>query len=369
VRRTVAHFVSSAEFGGTEQALLHLLAGLEHEGWRQVLVHHPEPRPARLIEGARQCGVPTRCVPRTVGSPGDLRRWIDVLRAEQPDVFHAHLNWPLACRTGLLMAAALRVRARVATVQLFIGGPWPVQSPVQRLLVAPTVGRFVAVSHGVAEQLHASFGVPLTKLRVVHNGIRVADFADVAPVRIARAPVVLTTARLDPQKGLPVLLEAATKLPDVSFVVAGDGPERPVLAERARTLGVAGRVHFVGHRTDIAGLLAGCDVFVLPSVNEGLPLALLEAMAAGRPLIASAIPGVSEAVVHGQSGLLVPPGDSTALAAAIRRLLVEPDLRRRLASAARARVEREFSAEDMVRGVAAAYVELLDQRGRGPHTR
>jgi glycosyltransferase involved in cell wall biosynthesis len=363
LNRSVIHFVGSADFGGTEQSLLHVLAGLEQVGWRQVLVHHPEPRLAPLVHGAQQLGVATRSVPRITDVPA-ARCLIDAVRHERASIFHAHLNWPLACRAGLLIAAALRVPGRVATVQLFTGGAWPVQGRLQQLLVAPTVNRFIAVSNAVASQLQANFGVPRWKLRVVHNGIPVTGFENVRPVRVAEPPVVLTIARLDAQKGLPVLLEAAASLPGVSFVVAGDGPEGPALAQRAKELGVHERVRFLGYRRDIAELLAGCDVFALPSLNEGLPLAVLEAMASHRPVVASAIPGINEVVVEGQTGLLVAPGDSAALAEAIGSVLADPQLGQRLGAAGRLRVESTFSAEAMTRGVIAIYEELLGPR---PH--
>ncbi len=364
--RSVVHFVGSADCGGTEQALLHLVAGLNRQGWRQVVLHHPEPRLLPLLNGAHQFGVGTRSVPRTTNW-GSLWRLVEAVRSEQPAIFHAHLNWPMACRTGLVVAAALGVRARVATLQLIIGGPWPVQGRLQRFVIAPLVGRFIAVSHGVAGELRASFGVPCSKLRVVHNGLPEDGFQDVAPIRLAEPPVVMTTARLDPQKGLPVLLEAAASLPGVSFIIAGDGPEGPALARRARALGVHDRVRFLGHRHDIQALLAGCEAFALPSMNEGLPLAILEAMAAARPVIASAIPGISEAVVDGETGLLFPPGDSAALADAIRAVLADSNRAAQLGAAGRRRARQEFSADAMVRGVAAVYDELLTPRAPRKH--
>src|SRR5262249_5244968 len=133
-------------------------------------------------------------------------------------------------------------------------------------------------------------------------------------------PVVLTLGRLDAQKGYPVLLEAAAQLPDADFAVAGEGPERDVLEDLAGRLGIADRVHFLGHRTDVPELLAAADVFALPSLYEGSSLAVLEAMAARRAVVSSAVGGTEELIEDGESGLLVPPGDAAALAGAIRRL-------------------------------------------------
>jgi glycosyltransferase involved in cell wall biosynthesis len=155
------------------------------------------------------------------------------------------------------------------------------------------------------------------------------------------------------------LLEAAAMVPDALFVFAGDGPERDSLKELARTLGVEGRVRFLGHRKDVPQLLASCDLFVLPSLYEGLPLSVLEAMAAGTPVVATSIRGTDEAVIDGVTGRLVPPEDPVALASAIRTMLTERSLAARLAEAGKTRVREVFSADAMVRGVTQVYDELV----------
>ena len=124
-------------------------------------------------------------------------------------------------------------------------------------------------------------------------------------------------------------------------MIVGDGPERGALETRIAQLGLGDRVHLLGFRTDIPELLAGCDLFVLPSLFEGLPLSILEAMAAGKAVVATAIGGNDEAVVDGVTGLLVPPADPEALADALRTLLREPERRRRLGEAGRRRAEAE----------------------------
>jgi glycosyltransferase involved in cell wall biosynthesis len=172
-------------------------------------------------------------------------------------------------------------------------------------------------------------------------------------------PVVVTLARLAPQKGIGVLLRAAAELPNVSFIVAGEGPERHALESQARSLGVSDRVAFSGFQSDPAALLASADLFVLPSFEEGLPLALLEAMAVGTPVVATAIGGTDEVVTHGEHGLLVPPGDAAALASAIGALLRDPARAARLAVAARTRVRESFSMERMVHDVVSVYDSVV----------
>jgi glycosyltransferase involved in cell wall biosynthesis len=164
---------------------------------------------------------------------------------------------------------------------------------------------------------------------------------------------------LHPQKGLSCLLSAATCLPDVAFVVAGDGPDRGVLEAESKRLGLSQRVRFLGHREDVPALLACCDLFVLPSLFEGLPVAILEAMSAGKAVVATAIGGTDEVVVPGQTGLLVKPGDPLALAEAIQRLLTEPGLAEAFGNRGRARAEQEFSSRMMIDRVSLMYEELL----------
>jgi len=170
---------------------------------------------------------------------------------------------------------------------------------------------------------------------------------------------VVTLARLSPQKGIDTLVTAAGLVPEAKFLVVGDGPERTALEAQAESLGISSRVSFLGHRRDVPALLASADVFALPSLFEGLPLSVLEAMAAAKPVVASRIGGTDEAVVDGVTGILVPPSDPAALAQAIRTVLADPQLAARMGGAGRARVHEAFTAQAMARGVEAVYDELL----------
>jgi glycosyltransferase involved in cell wall biosynthesis len=291
------------------------------------------------------------------------------LRARRPEVFHAHLTWPLACKFGLVGAIMARVPAIVATVQLFVEFPLDPSIYMQQRLVYAGVGRYIAVSHHVAQCLRQKLHWPAHKIQVIHNSVAAFGWgfskAKCATlIEQADTPVVLTVARLDEQKGQRYLLEAAAQVPQARFVLAGDGPLRTSLEAQARSLGLEQRVKFLGYRSDIPDLLAGCDVFVLPSLYEGLPLSILEAMSAGKPVIATQIGGTDEAVIPNETGLLIPPADPAALAAAIRKLLDDRPFARRLALAGQARVECEFSAATMVQRVTNVYTELLARHER-----
>jgi glycosyltransferase involved in cell wall biosynthesis len=366
--RTVVHFSDSRQFGGTEQIVLQLLAGLDRQRWRPILMHQPAPGVAALVNGARSLGIERVPASSFGGMKGLVRipQLVRQFRSIRPAVVHAHLTDPLACKFGLIAASLARVPVVVATAQLFMESRGRAVRAQHRVVTAG-VDRYIAVSAEVASQLRRRFGVDERKLRVVHNSTTVDRYMSDASAGSRHAltggadqRVVLTVARLDRQKGHRCLIEAAAAVPNALFIFAGDGAERAALEREARGRGVAERVRFLGHRDDVPNLLASCDLFVLPSLYEGLPLAVLEAMAAGKPVVATAIGGTDEAVVDGVTGLLVPPSNPAALAGAIRRVLGDDALGRRLGAAGRVRASTCFSSAAMVAQVADVYDELLN---------
>jgi glycosyltransferase involved in cell wall biosynthesis len=227
----------------------------------------------------------------------------------------------------------------------------------------------VTVSEAGREQVLAA-GVPAARVHLVPNGIDVdAVRAEAGRARAAlRAEwgladgdlAVLTLGRLSPEKGQRVLLEAFARLkPEEAararLFVVGDGAERAALETLAQSTGADGRVTFLGWRTDPHRCLGAADLFVLPSLREGLPLALLEAMAVGLPIVATAVGGVPEALDHGEAGLLVPPSDPTALAEALRTLAAGETQRRRLGQAAEARVRAAYGAAAQAEALSTIY--------------
>jgi len=175
-------------------------------------------------------------------------------------------------------------------------------------------------------------------------------------------PVIGTVSVLRGKKGHRFLLEAAARLrqeyPGLKVIVVGDGPGRDGLWREAKALELERTVSFLGFRQDIPRILATFDVFVFPSLEEALGAAILEAMAAGKAVVASRVGGIPEAVVDRETGLLVPPADSGALAEAVRKLLQDPDLRRRMGEQGRLRVEEQFSLNRMLDRTAALYRDL-----------
>ena len=369
--RTVAYFTDSTDFGGAEQSLLNLISRLDRARWQPVLIHHPGAGIEPLLAAARRLEVTLLPVaPMPEGREGAPRipAFVRQLRAWHPDVFHAHLTWPLACKYGLLAATLARVPAVLVTAHLFVELPDPRLVRLKQRFFGAGIQRYVAVSQAVAARLRQTFALPLRKLQVVPNGIAVDAFdrIDGQAVRERLAggsgkPIVLCVARLAEQKGQRYLIDAAERVPDALFVLAGDGPDRSTLAARIHERHLTDRVLLLGARRDIPALLAACDVFVLPSLWEGLPLAILEAMAARKPVIATQVGGTPEAVIHGESGWLAPPADVGALATALQTLLRDAPLAEKYAAAGRARVEQEFSIETMTRRITRLYDQLLQQ--------
>lgn len=365
--QSIFFYTDSRVLGGAENAMFMLLASLDRVEWEPTLLLEDAPGVEPLAERAAGLGVPVRRIPAMPLGLGGARRvpgLVRLLRRERPEVFHAHMSSPVACKWGLAAAVLARVPAVLGTVQVGAYDPdrssrWQLRALVSR------VDRFLAVSREIAAELVEELGWPVEKVEVVYNAVDVERTAVPAPPGLRAQlggsetrPLVLTPARLNAQKGHDALLEAIAEVPDALFLLAGDGPERGRLEALATELGVADRVRFLGRREDVPQLLAACDVFALPSLYEGSSLAVLEAMAAGIAIVSSAIGGTEELIEDGRSGLLVPPGDAPALAAALRRLLGEAQLREDFAARARERVDAGLRREQNADRVAAVYREL-----------
>jgi glycosyltransferase involved in cell wall biosynthesis len=368
VTQSVLYYTDSQDFGGAERVMLQLFGGLDRRRWRPELAYHPTGRRMPLVEYAAELGVRLHAIPpMPPGVPGLLRTFPFAARlhASPPTIFHAHLTWPLACRNALVAALLAGVPAVIATGHLFVDLPYSRRARIEQRLISRRLSSYIAVSRDAASRLHSVFRVPRAKLRVIHNGVDIAAFARPVDATLRHSlvggcewPVAITTARLTHQKGIAYLIDAAAALPQLKVVIVGDGPLRSQLEERARHLNIDQRVNFVGHQADVARWLAAADVFVLPSLYEGMPLSVLEAMAARLPVVATEVGGTNEVVENERTGLLVRASDASALANAIGRVIADAALADRLADAGNARVRREFSVDVMVRQVEELYAEL-----------
>lgn len=371
----VFHLIKSLGRGGAETLLPGTLRAADRERfayaygyflpWKDDLVGE-----LRALDADVTCfGVRTR-----PGMLASARRVAHRLEAWEADLVHCHL--PLAGVVGRLagrMAGVPVVYTEHNTLERY--------HPLTRWLHLKTWGwqaRAFAVSGPVADSLagHANGAVPV---QVVRNGIDVEAFdpdrVDGAPVRARcgvpdEAPVVGTVAVFRTQKALGDWLEAARtirdRVPDTRFLLVGDGPERERLERRAEELGLADAVHFPGLQEDVRPWLAAMDLFLSSSVFEGLPLALLEAMAMARPVVATRVGGVPEVVTDGRNGRLVELHDPGGLADAVTALLLDPDRAKRLGAEARRTVASEFGLRRMSRELETAYADVLGARDRVP---
>ncbi len=296
-----------------------------------------------------------------IRGPADLpagRRLFEICRSARLDILHSH---------EFAMAVFGSVAAKAAGCPHLItmhGGLYFAEHIRRRLalrVAAGLSGATVTVSDMSRSILARYLGLGPDDVTTVYNGAVRATGSDARLELGAQAGDLLVVAigNLYPVKGHQYLLEAVAALDapagDVLVAIAGRGDLQTELEALARHLGLGTRVRFLGFRTDVPAILASADVFVMPSLSEGLPMALIEAMLAGTAVVASSVGGIPELVRDGVHGLLVPPGDSAALASALRLVTEDSALRKRLGAAARERAEREFTVEAMTRRYLAIY--------------
>jgi len=355
--------ITLAEVGGAQTCVAQLLPALVERFDVVVAAHGDGPlRAAALEAGARW--VSLRNVRRAVG-PRDvlgLVELIRLIRRERPAIVHAHSS-----KAGILArvaAAACRIPCRVFTAHGWAfkaDAGWKAKVFLWAdRLVAPLTSTVVCVSETERRVGIVARTCRADRTVVIPNAV---DARLHEPGRRAERlrPLLVSVGRLKSPKDFHTLLNALGRLHGVEYdaLIVGDGPDRPELATLLEQLGLGDRVRLCGERDDIPELLASADCFVLASRSEGLPMSILEAMAAGLPVVASDVGGVAELVDDGVTGLLVAPRDADRLAEALRRVLADVDLRRRLGAAGRRRVEERFGLERFRAAHVALYDELL----------
>jgi glycosyltransferase involved in cell wall biosynthesis len=317
-------------------------------------------RLAHTIAAGRP-GTATELVPaaRHKWNLGPILAHVLAVRRLRPDVLHASLRTPWTCQYGIL-AGLLSPGTRVLAEEQL---PLPSSSRAQRLVKRFLCGRLdahVSVGQHAARLIEAFAELPAGSVRGIPNGVPEVEAAH--PERPFEGPIVGSLGRLSDQKAFHVLVEALPELPEASLVFVGDGPERARIESLAAELGVADRLLITGWREDAARWLAAFDVFALPSLYEGLPLAVLEAMRAGVPVVATDVGSVAEAVVPEETGVLVQPGDTRAFVGGLRRLLDDPELRRRMGQRGRERALERFTIERRAAEFERLYEDLRTRR-------
>ncbi len=297
-----------------------------------------------------------------------LRDLAAVVREVEPDVIHAHSS-----KAGVIARLARLTGTRLPLVYTphlysfassFAGGRQRVVYREIERALAPLASRVVCVCE--QEALLARAIGPEDRVRVVYNGIPPAPVDVPADARMAElaqlGPVLCAIALLHPRKGLATLVDATPTIleshPAAQIAIWGEGPDKQRLQTRASELGVAHAVHFLGLCSNPTAALASAEVFVHPALAEAFPYVILEAMSAGVPIVASDVGGVGEAVIDGQSGMLVPPGDSASLSQAVVELLDSSERRGQMSEQALARFEHRFTMERMLDGLMSVYGEI-----------
>jgi glycosyltransferase involved in cell wall biosynthesis len=315
-------------------------------------------------------GVPVAHLGRGKFDPRILADLVSLGRRRGARILHVHGY--AAADFGRL--AARRLGAGLVLHEHFADPRMPAYQGLADRLLAGFTDRAIAVSQSTADFLVRERHVPAAKVRLIWNGAPLDEFAPVAPDRAravretlgiaADAPVIGSIARLNEQKGHRYLLDAAAvvlaKRNDARFLIVGDGDLAEPLRTQAAALGIAPQVVFAGHRSDVRDLLGAIDVFCISSTYEGTPLSLFEAMAAGKTIVSTAVDGCREVLEEGNTGLLVPPRDPAALAAALLRVLDHSALAKALADSARAASTR-YDAKECVRRIEALYDEVLSE--------
>ncbi|OGB95522.1 MAG: hypothetical protein A2Z31_05025 [candidate division NC10 bacterium RBG_16_65_8] len=373
------YVIGTLDIGGAEGQLVQLVSRLNPERFQPVVCCLSSSGP--LAPMLCDAGIPVEVVgfhgfrflrhPWDVLSP--LIRLIRCVRREKPLIVHGFLFW--AYILGTYAAKLARVPVIIASRRSL--GNFK-EGKVRHLFIERIANRMtdviVANSEAVKQDAIRQERVAPSKVRVIYNGIEPSRYA-VPPDQALRdslgipggTPIVGVVARLIDYKGHRFFLEACPEIrrrhPAVNFLLIGDGPDRRELEDYARALGLERSVRFLGSRPDIPELLSLLDVAVLPSLEEGFPNAILEAMAAGRPVVATRVGGGPEAVVHTQTGLLVPARDPSALADAVNCLLGDASRRADMGRMGQKRVSELFCLSRLVKEMEALYEERLNAAG------
>ena len=360
--------IDTLHMGGAESLVLPFAKRLDRTQYELFICSMGTIGTNALEAELRESGIPvTNLGARNLRDVRAFRRLLKFVREQRIDLVHAHLTYSaiwsalLSRITGIPSVASLHVAPSATREQkktLRFRLLTDVRDRLMRFALDRWSSAVIMVSDALRQTYLAAGGLRAEKLRVVHNGVEVERFRrDRAETRArllrefnlpSDARIAVTVAVLRPAKGIEVLLEAVRLVPDTHFLIVGDGPMR----EEWTALTDSNRVHWAGFRRDVDAILAGCDLFVHPSLDDAFPTVLLEALAAGLPIVASRVGGIPEIVDDGVTGRLVPPGDAQQLAAAINAT-------RHTSREAAIAASQRFSTEAWIERLSRVYAEVL----------
>lgn len=370
-RTRLLWFIDSLNVGGAETLMVSFARGYDRERF-EVVVACLKPVTGSTIE-AQLLEAGVRIIPLNARNLRDVRafrRLLAVLRDERIELVHAHL-----VDASIWAAVASRISGIPSVVTLHTS-PQPerfrqIRERLMRVLIDRWATLVIVVSDALGQDYLHRGGLRAAKIRTAHNGVVLTRFErprDQARAELARefsvpedVPLLVSVSVFREPKGIDVLLRAmaSSEVADGHLVIFGDGEMRESWMTLAGSLGLDGRVHWAGYRSDVERFLAGCDVFVHPTFEDAFPTVLLEAMAAGLPVIASSVGGIPEIVNPELTGRLVPPRNEEALAAAIVELLGDGQLRLHLGEAGRRVALEKFSTAAWIARLEKIYEEAL----------
>ncbi len=368
-RIRICQLITELRPAGAERCVYELARRIDRERFEMRVACL---RGGSLVDSLREAGIAVT----VLGVRGKwdvlkLARLSTMLARAKIDLLHTHLfHADLAGRAAASLAGVPHL---LHTVHVAEGRFRPWQFAYARAM-AGCCERIVCVSNAVRD-FHASrTGLPADRYLVIHNGVDAAAYArdDAERTRLrdrwavrSGDMLVAFVGRLDQQKGVDTLLAAAEKLTGrgaIKFVIAGDGPQREMVESFVDRQGGSGCVRYLGRVDEVRAILSAADMLAMPSRWEGLPLAAAEAMAASLPIVATRVAGLSELVVDGETGLLIPPDDATSLVEAIERLAGDAALREKLGAAGRQRVIKKFSIDTNVAAHEKLYLQIVGRR-------
>jgi len=385
-RIRLAYFSNASARGGAEEHILTLLHGLNRALFQPFLICSPSV--------AEKLGkdVPTdvTVIPLSFGKPSEFGGAFGLakaLRQNKIHILHSHLFYSslFASPVGWLCGIPAILETPHLRELWREGKGWLKGSFFIDRLIGKCVDGYIAVSKANGAYLRDVKQLPALKIHVVQNGSDLKRFRPDHPSPVGMReslgfgetdPIMLVPARLEPQKGHRVLFDALPtvlkEFPTARIVCAGEGALLTELEDQVGRLGLQKNVSFVGRQQKLEDWFALCDFTILPSFFEGLPLVAVESLAAGRPMVATAVDGTPEVILDGKTGLTVPPGDAPALAGAIIRMLREPDMRRAMAGEGRRWAMECFTQALQIEKTQALYIALLQaasQKNRSESTR
>lgn len=368
----VMHLIEDLENGGAERLVVNLVQALDTEKFRAAVGCLT--RKGRMAAEVERAGIPLHAMHKRPGVDFSLLvRLVRCMRRQRIDIVHCHVF--TANLWGRIAAMLAGVPVLITHEHSSFTLDSSTRLRLERVLIRRTA-KAITVSENLRQAFIEHGELPADRFETIHNGLRDQPAPSATRVEQIRhelqldrfKQIVGTVGRLEWRKNYPLLLEAFAGVlphhPEVGLLIVGSGPEAQRLEHKVRELRLSGNVVFAGHRSEVPALLAQMDVFCMSSLTEGISIAMLEAMAAGLPVVATQVGGNAEIIPDERFGLLVPSQNAGALGGALSRLLNQRELRREIGEHARKRVRQHFSERQMVRRLEELYLSLFDKSAR-----